>query len=239
MFNPNGINSSGNEHEDTSSAENMNEAPENNELDKKLGEAATAASSESRNILRANDEISRDLNLKSLQDYLTDVNIDPKTAGILLASGAFDTKSSSGNYRMSLWNEKNEDGVPYIKGTTRNMAGFRSSSGHEYKVFEKDGILIVYDSMAGTVKRRYSIDELPYEQDPIEFKITTDQVTFIDPSAEKTIATGIFRKEEYADLAPTGTSVMRVNDENLSEDLKKFKYEVKDQERFNKLNAQE
>jgi hypothetical protein len=241
MFNPNNINNSANEHEENTEAETL----KNDSLNKKLGDIANTRVLNEKllheeaegNLLRADDEISYTLNLKSLGDYLTKVNINPESAEPLLASGVFDVFSHPTAYRLSLRNQESEAGEPYLTSATRDEFGQSRQSNHTYKVFERNGLFVVYDSAVGTREKHYIMDD-PLSDGPSKYTNNFDQVTFVDPDTSKIVALGRYASEELAH-GPAEGSVINVNDKNIDEDLKKFSFKIIDQEKFAKPNEQQ
>ena len=231
MFNPNSMNNSIDEHEDNVEKE----ALKTEELNKKLGSAANEEVSNG-NLLRANDEISRSQNLKSLSDYLSDANIDPKSAEVLLATGVFSAFGSPADYRLSLWNKKDENGAPYLISSTRDELGRSEDTNHRYKVFGRNDFFVVYDSEARTEGRRYAMDDPIGSGEPSYYLVNSDQATLIDPATGKIIASGKHNGDHQVDSpADKRWSVMDVNNENIGEDFQKFVFEISDQEKFDEL----
>lgn len=232
MFNPNSINNSEGEHQDNAETE----ALKTDNINKKLGDLANSRTLNEKllheytsgNLLRADDEVSRDLNLESVGDYLKGVNIDPNLAETLLSSGIFDVsgEGSNGAYRVSIWDEKDKNGQPYLGSTTRDMTGHRFSTGHKYKIFERNDLLVVYDSQTSI---RHN-----------EYKTERNQVALIDPDTSRLVALGKNIIDELVrDESSTEASVMSINNENLDDNFDKFIFKITDQEKFDELASKQ
>lgn len=247
MFNPNNTNSTenGREYDPESEpiTENIDQKEPDKELNKKLGHVAnTRASNEELwheeregyihpNVLRADDEISYKMNLEHLENYLKDIGIDSKMARTLLASGIFDAIGESADYRVSIWNEKTEDGEPYLRSTTKDRMGHRKPSGHVYKVFEWGGSPLIYDS---GVKEEYVCpkwDFMAGDIEPFLRRTNFDRAFLIEPNTGKIIAVGERPKTFSATDKPVKYPVMNVHNENLEETLGEFEFRIVDREK--------
>lgn len=237
----------GNENEEQASPSEAIEVPKNDETNRKLGSFALSRDANERilpevnrqrnNVLRADDELSREMNTMSVQGYLNEVDIDPNLAGALFSSGVFDTVGNPAAYKVSIRQGKDKKGQPYLRSLAREKTGYSFPTGHEYKIFEYDGLLAVYDSQARLEDRHYVMDELPYDKEPSfdKYKIEKDEIVLIEPNTGEPIALGKYGYDTLASLAPTDTSIENINDESLIDSLEKFDFRIIDSERFDEL----
>lgn len=230
--------------ENAPSNEVQENVPDNKELDKKLGGVANAQiasekASENKKLLHVNDGEALDNNLRSMNAYLKDAGINTEFSEKLLASGLFDLAGDGVEYRLSMWNSKDENGEPYLRSSFRDELGHSRPSGHIYKVFQRGELLAVYDSAVKTESRHYVMDETPGDEDANssnDFQIDTKRVSLMEPSSGEIVARGDSRDEHMID-GPAKNALFGVNNENLDEDLKKFDFKVENQEKFEQLGG--
>ena len=178
----------------------------------------------------ASPEKVKKINIEEIKKYLEEANIDVTYAEMLLDKNLFNPFTKyifpyPVNMYVYYGQEENENKLLYGIFSKPSGPGFkRFKTDHYYKVFEKEGMLLVYDSCIKTEKIHFVYDELPNHDCSVnEYQLNIDKITIINPRTNQIIAETTFTEKTPSRLAKDYiASVVNVNDDNILEDLAKF-----------------
>ena len=189
-------------------------------------------------MVSAGNIYSRSQNIREISEFLKKNNIDEKYAEMLVDSELFGVNDYADALAVFIYPD-DATKETYLYKRLRHPNDHHSRTSDYIKVFEKDGMVLVYNLNSYTEDRHYLMDEYPGNEDSTnKYRVSTTTVSIINPKTGQVVVEFDGKDETIENIDPINPVdiISSINNDNLIEKLSRLRVRIVNKEEYDSLD---